>query len=46
MYYDVAKAVTKLALPRRPVIAALRDAVDWFRANNYIKVGVLHGNRA
>jgi dihydroflavonol-4-reductase len=46
MYYDIAKGVKELALPRRPITAALRDAVNWFHAHSYIKVGELHGNRA
>ncbi len=46
MYYDVAKGVQQLALPRRPVTNALGDAVTWFRENNYIQVREFHGNRA
>jgi dihydroflavonol-4-reductase len=46
MYYDVSKGVRQLALARRPVTTALTDAVSWFRANNYINVREIHGNRA
>jgi dihydroflavonol-4-reductase len=46
MYYDVAKGIEHLALPRRPVTNALNDAVTWFRENNYIQVREFHGNRA
>jgi len=37
MYFDSAKAVRELGLPQSSVPAALRRAVDWFRANGYAK---------
>jgi dihydroflavonol-4-reductase len=36
MYYDVSKALQRLAPSRRPVTNALTDAVTWFRENNFI----------
>ncbi len=35
MYYDSAKAVSKLGLPQTPIAIALKDAVAWFLANGY-----------
>lgn len=35
MYFTAAKAVRELGLPQTPARAALRDAVDWFRAHGY-----------
>ncbi|AEB08299.1 hopanoid-associated sugar epimerase [Desulfobacca acetoxidans] len=37
MYFDPQKAVRELGLPQTPVVAALREAVDWFRAQGYVK---------
>jgi dihydroflavonol-4-reductase len=37
MFFDPAKAVQELGLPQRPVMDALRKAVDWFRAHGYVK---------
>jgi dihydroflavonol-4-reductase len=37
MFFDSAKAVRELGLPQRPVIDALRRAVEWFRSNGYAK---------
>jgi dihydroflavonol-4-reductase len=37
MFFDPAKAVRELGLPQSPVPAALRRAVEWFRANGYVK---------
>ncbi|MEA5553576.1 hopanoid-associated sugar epimerase [Anabaena cylindrica UHCC 0172] len=37
MYYDASKAVRELALPQSPVSVALKDAVDWFVSNGYVK---------
>ena len=34
-YVDAGKAVTELGLPQTPVETALRDSIDWFRANGY-----------
>ncbi len=36
MFFDSAKAVRELGLPQRPVIDALRKAVEWFRGNGYV----------
>lgn len=36
MFFDAAKAVRELGLPQTPVWVALREAVDWFRANGYV----------
>lgn len=47
MYYDVAKAERQLGLPRRPVTAALSDAVTWFQEHGYFSTpsGRERGNR-
>lgn len=37
MYFDASKAVRELGLPQNPVENALREAVDWYQANNYVK---------
>lgn len=37
MFFDAAKAVRELGLPQSPVRDALSRAVDWFRANGYVK---------
>jgi dihydroflavonol-4-reductase len=36
MYFSSAKAVRELGLPQTPVDEALRDAVDWFVAREYV----------
>jgi dihydroflavonol-4-reductase len=40
MYYDGSKAVRELDLPQTPLDFALRDAVDWFLAQGYVKASV------
>lgn len=37
MFFSSAKAVRELGLPQSPVRDALSRAVDWFRANGYIR---------
>jgi dihydroflavonol-4-reductase len=37
MFFDASKAVRELHLPQSPVDQALRRAVDWFRANGYVR---------
>jgi len=37
MYYDASKAVKQLGLPQSPVDIALRDAVNWFISQGYVK---------
>ncbi len=37
MYFDPAKAVTELGLPQSDPRQALVDAVEWFRANDYVR---------
>jgi dihydroflavonol-4-reductase len=37
MWFDSAKAVTQLGLPQTPPKEAFADAVQWFRANGYVK---------
>jgi len=37
MFFNPAKAVRELGLPQTPPETALRDAVDWFRGNGYVK---------
>ena len=37
MYYDASKAVRELGLPQTPIEEAIRKAVDWFRANGYVR---------
>lgn len=34
-YVDASKAVNELGLPQTPIETALRDAIEWFRANGY-----------
>jgi dihydroflavonol-4-reductase len=36
MYYDPSKALRELNLPQTPISQALKDAVDWFIANDYV----------
>lgn len=37
MYYDAAKAVKELGLPQSPVDISLKDAVNWFISQGYVK---------
>ncbi len=37
MYYDATKAVRELGLPQTPIEEAIRKAVDWFTANDYVR---------
>lgn len=37
MFFNPAKAVGELGLPQTPPKQALADAVEWFRANGYVK---------
>jgi len=37
MYYDASRAVRELGLPQTPIEDALRKAVEWFRANGYVR---------
>lgn len=37
MWFHPAKAIRELGLPQTPPRQALADAVDWFRANGYVK---------
>jgi dihydroflavonol-4-reductase len=37
MYYDASKAVRELGLPQTPIEEAIRQAIEWFRANGYIR---------
>jgi dihydroflavonol-4-reductase len=37
MWFNPAKAVRRLQLPQTPPRQALADAVEWFRANGYVK---------
>jgi dihydroflavonol-4-reductase len=37
MWFNPAKAVRELGLPQTPVQRAFADAVEWFRANGYVK---------
>lgn len=39
MYFSPAKAVRELGLPQTSPRQALSDAVDWFRANGYVRRG-------
>jgi dihydroflavonol-4-reductase len=38
MFFNPAKAIRELGLPQTPPKQALADAVEWFRANGYIKL--------
>ena len=37
MYYDASKAIRELSLPQSSLKVALKDAVDWFVSNGYVK---------
>jgi dihydroflavonol-4-reductase len=37
MWFNPAKAIRVLQLPQTPPKQALADAVEWFRANGYVK---------
>ena len=37
MWFDPAKAIRELGLPQTPPKQAFADAVEWFRANGYVK---------
>ncbi len=37
MFFSPAKAIRELGLPQTPPRQALADAVEWFRANGYVK---------
>lgn len=37
MYYTSQKAVKELGLPQTPIETALKDAVEWFQNNGYLK---------
>jgi dihydroflavonol-4-reductase len=37
MFFNPAKAIHELGLPQTPPRQALADAVEWFRANGYVK---------
>jgi dihydroflavonol-4-reductase len=37
MWFNPAKAIRELGLPQTPPKQALADAVEWFRANSYVK---------
>ncbi len=37
MFFSPAKAMRELGLPQTPPEQALRDAVDWFRGNGYVR---------
>jgi dihydroflavonol-4-reductase len=37
MFFNPAKAIKELGLPQTPPRQALADAVEWFRANGYVK---------
>lgn len=36
MYFDSSRAVMELGLPQTPVQEALKNSVEWFRANGYV----------
>ena len=36
-YFSADKAVRALDLPQRPIDFAIRDAIAWFVANNYLQ---------
>jgi hypothetical protein len=37
MWFSPARAIQMLKLPQTPPRQALTDAVEWFRANGYVK---------
>jgi dihydroflavonol-4-reductase len=37
MFFDPSKAINELGLPQTPPEQALREAVEWFRENGYVK---------
>ena len=40
MFFNPAKAIRELGLPQTPPRTALSAAVEWFRANGYVRPGV------
>jgi dihydroflavonol-4-reductase len=40
MYYNPSKAIRELGLPQTPINIALKDAVDWFVSNGYVKLNL------
>lgn len=40
MFFDPSKAINELGLPQTPPEQALRDAVDWFRQNRYVRANL------
>ena len=34
-HVDPSKAIEELGLPQTPIETAVRDSIDWFRANGY-----------
>ncbi|MBI3851215.1 MAG: NAD-dependent epimerase/dehydratase family protein [Verrucomicrobia bacterium] len=38
MFFNPAKAIRELGLPQTPPTQALADAVEWFRANGYVRM--------
>jgi dihydroflavonol-4-reductase len=40
MFFNPAKAISELGLPQTLPKQALADAVEWFRANGYVKKGI------
>lgn len=43
MFYNPSKAVRELGFPQTPAREALRKAVEWFRANGYVRAEVRNG---
>jgi len=41
MFFDASKAVRELGMPQTPVRQALEEAVEWFRAEGYVKRQVM-----
>ena len=37
MYFDPSKAIEELDLPQTPPKQAIQEAIEWFRANGYLK---------
>jgi dihydroflavonol-4-reductase len=37
MFFNPAKAIRELGLPQTPPLQGLLDAIEWFRANGYVK---------
>ena len=38
MYFDSSRAHSELGMPQTPIASAVREAVEWFKANGYVRL--------